>query len=108
MNTNLKKRAPAFWKVAPRVVWIQVHDHEQAKALSRIRGGRLVVRSVAGPYLRTFEFARSLRWAERWVARVAGEQLSRERGTNEGFSVLAAPLARGSAGRGCRQRSGLV
>ena len=55
---------PACWKVAPGVVWIQVQQPEQARALARISGGRRVAYSVAGPYLRTFEFARSLRWAE--------------------------------------------
>jgi hypothetical protein len=112
MNTNFEKRppqmdldrhrfsmgvrAPVCWKVAPGVVWIQVHRADQARDLARIVGGRRVAYSVAGPYLRTFEFARSLHWAENWVRR----QLSRETGTNEAFSVLAGPETRRSAGRG--------
>jgi hypothetical protein len=34
------------WKVAPGVVWIQVHHPEQARALARIQGGRRVAYSV--------------------------------------------------------------
>jgi hypothetical protein len=100
MNTNFEReprmkvdghgfkagaRAPVCWKVLPGVVWIQVHKPDQARALARITGGRRVAYSVAGPYLRTFEFARSLRWAENWACR----QLNRETGTNEGFSMLS-------------------
>jgi hypothetical protein len=94
----LEVRPPAFWKVAPGVVWIQVHQPDHARALARIAGGRRVAYSVAGPYLRTFEFARSLRWAERWAER----QISRQTDTNEAFSDLAAPLATADPGRGCR------
>jgi hypothetical protein len=98
LNAKTETRAPACWKVAPGVVWIQVHQPDQARALTRIGGGRRVAYSVAGPYLRTFEFARSLRWAERWAKR----QISRQTGTNEAFSDLAAPPATADAGRGCR------
>ena len=95
---------PACWKVVPGVVWIQVHESEQARALARIRGGRQVAYSVAGRYLRTFEFPRSLRWAERWIAR----RTIGETGTNEGFSVLAG-FGRGQrAGRGLRRQTGTV
>jgi hypothetical protein len=90
---------PGCWKVAPGVVWIQVHEPEQARALARIAGGRRVAYSVAGSYLRTFEFVRPVRWAERWVKR----QLGRQTGTNGGFSVLAGPLATAEAGRGLGQ-----
>jgi hypothetical protein len=83
------QRKPVCWKVAPGVVWIQAHEPEQARALARIAGGRRVAYSVAGPYLQTFEFARSLGWAERWVSR----QLRRQTGTNEGFSGLAGSVA---------------
>jgi len=91
-------RVPTCWKVAPGVVWIQVHQPDQARALARIAGGRRVAYSVAGPYLRTFEFARSLGWAENWVCR----QLSRETGTNGAFFELAGPETRRSADRGSR------
>ena len=102
MKIELRQQTrPACWKVAPGVVWIQVHQPEQARALARIAGGRRVAYSVAGPYLRTFEFARSLRWAENWASR----QLSRQTGTNEAFSVLAGPEATRVPGRGCRQRT---
>lgn len=92
-------RKPVCWKVAPGVVWIQVHQPEQARALARIAGGRRAAYSVAGPYLRTFEFARSLGWAERWAKR----QIGRQTGTYEGFSAPTAPLAAAGLGRGCGQ-----
>ena len=98
-NYGKPVRRPACWKVASGVVWIQVHEPEQARALARISGGRRVAYSVAGPYLRTFEFCKSLRWAEGWARR----QIGRQTGTNEGFSVLAGPVARRGFGRVCRQ-----
>lgn len=101
VNDSLK---PAFWKVAPGVIWIQVHVPEQARELARIAGGRRVAHSVMGRYLSTFEFTRSVRWAERWVNR----QVIRQTGTNGGFSALAAPLAIVSAGRGCGDLVGAV
>lgn len=72
---------PTAWKVAPGVVWIQVHDPASAKKLSRIAGGRLVSYSVAGPYVRIFEFNKPLEWAKDWIAR--------HRVTNKPFSGLA-------------------
>ncbi len=96
MRTELtQRRKPAWWKVTPGVVWIQVHCAEHARALARIRGGRRVAYSVAGPYLRTYEFARTLRWAEEWANRRMGP-FSVRTGTNEGFSELAGPVATGS------------
>ncbi len=103
MKIELRQQTrPACWKVAPGVVWIQVHEPEQARALARIAGGRRVAYSVAGPYLRTFEFARSLGWAENWACR----QLSRQTGTNEAFFVLAGSVAGRVPGRGSGQRTG--
>jgi hypothetical protein len=107
MTTKATRQVkPACWKVAPGVVWIQVHLPEQARALARIAGGRRVACSVGGPYLRTFEFARSLRWAERWVGRMENKQLGRRTGTNEGFPVLAGPRVKRAPGRGYRQPTG--
>jgi hypothetical protein len=76
-------------------VRIQVHCPEHARALARMRGGRRVAYSVAGPYLRTYEFARTLGWAEKWANRRM-RHLDSQTGTNEGFSELAGSVATGS------------
>jgi hypothetical protein len=103
MNTDEKQeRGPACWKVAPGVVWIQVHQPDQARALAQIGGGRQVVRSVAGPYLRTFEFSRSLRWAKSWAESWVRRHQSSGTATNEAFLMLAGSV--GTAGGGRRSR----
>jgi hypothetical protein len=91
---NARMVRPACWKVAPGVVWIQVHEPGQARALTRIHGGRQVACSVTGRYLRTYEFARPLRWAERWIER----RMARESGPNSGFSPLAGAQTRRTDG----------
>jgi hypothetical protein len=74
-------------------VWIQTRSPEYAQRLSRVEGGRLVARSIDGPYLRTFEFSRSWRWASRYVKRVTGfkadatTQQTRSSGTLSGHRV---------------------
>jgi hypothetical protein len=57
------------WQVASGMVWVQTRSPQFARKLSQRSDSRLVVRGVAGGYLRTFEFQRGLAWARRLVAR---------------------------------------
>lgn len=70
MNTEtIGTRELAAWQVAPRLTWVQTRSPQFARKLSQRQDSRLVMRGVAGGYLRTFEFRRSLAWAQRLLAR---------------------------------------
>ncbi len=62
-------RAPSAWRVAPGVVWLQVHEARLTEALKKVTGWKLVAYGVAGGYLRIFEFHRPLAWALDWITR---------------------------------------
>jgi hypothetical protein len=55
------------WQVG-RGVWVQTRSPQFARQLSQRSDSRLVARSHAGPFLRTFEFHHSLAWARRLIA----------------------------------------
>lgn len=78
------------WLVAPSVVWVQTRSPHFSGKLSQRSDSRLVVRGVAGGYMRTFEFQHGLAWARRLIARYQ----SAEKVTNARNSALASPVAR--------------
>ena len=57
------------WQIAPGSTWVQTRSPQFARKLSQRGDSRLVVRGVAGGYLRTFEFKHGLAWARRLIAR---------------------------------------
>ena len=57
------------WQIAPGVTWLQTRSPQFARKLSQRGDSRLIVRGVAGGYLRTFEFHHGLAWARRLIAR---------------------------------------
>jgi hypothetical protein len=57
------------WQVASGIVWVQTRSPQFARKLSQRSDSRLIVRGVAGGYLRTFEFQHGLAWARRLIAR---------------------------------------
>jgi hypothetical protein len=59
------------WKTVPGVIWVQTRDWQIARDLARRKRARLVVRGVAGGFLRTYEFAgRDLAWARSLVSKL--------------------------------------
>ncbi len=74
LNEAVGDRELCAWQPERGVVWVQTREPRHARRLGQRRDGRLVARGVAGGYLRTFEFRRSLGWAERLMKRyMAGE-----------------------------------
>lgn len=63
LNTAVGDRELCAWQPVRGIVWVQTRDPNHARRLARRKDGRLVVRGVAGGFLRTFEFKRSLSWA---------------------------------------------
>jgi hypothetical protein len=85
---TLGNRELSAWLVAPGVTWVQTRSPQFARKLSQRGDSRLVVRGVAGGYLRTFEFQHGLTWARRLIARYT----QNETPTNE--RIRKAPLKR--------------
>jgi hypothetical protein len=69
LNVAIGCRELSAWQVAPGVTWVQARLPEHANRLAKRSDGRLVVRGMAGGYLKTFEFRQSLAWAQRLIRR---------------------------------------
>lgn len=85
LNSAVGDRELCAWQPVPGITWVQTRSPKHASRLARRRDGRLVARGVAGGYLRTFEFRKSLAWALRLMARYT----SSETGTNEALNCAA-------------------
>lgn len=74
LNTAVGGRELCAWQPVGGITWVQTRNPEQARRLARRCDGRLVVRGVAGGFLRTFEFKRPLSWAIRLTTRYTANQ----------------------------------
>jgi hypothetical protein len=81
-NEKIGTDSLCAWQVAQGVVWLQTRDAEHGRRLAQRKDGRLVVRGVAGGYLRTFEFPHSLAWAKRLMARYTSGKATPGKGRN--------------------------
>ena len=98
MNSNPDYRVTA-WKVVPGVIWIQTRDWRVARTLAKRKDARLVVRGVAGGYLRTFEICgKDLAWAQSLIARLVS--------ANEPFSEPDGSTARDDSETVSTERAG--
>ena len=100
LNTAVGDRDLCAWQPVRGVVWIQTRNPNHAERLARRPDGRLVVRGVAGGYLRTFEFAKRLPWAMRLMARYT----SNETRANESFGGAICPRTNLVSGKGWYHR----
>ncbi len=82
------------WQPARGVVWVQTREPRHARRLGQRSDGRLVVRGVAGGYLRTFEFRHSLTWAVRLMKRYMASEMA----TNAGLGRAICPRKSREAG----------
>ena len=64
------------WQIGPDLTWVQTRLTLHARRLNQRRDGRLVVRGVAGGYLRTFEFNHRLSWAKRLIKRYTFSEMA--------------------------------
>ncbi|MFZ0827069.1 MAG: hypothetical protein WAO02_06575 [Verrucomicrobiia bacterium] len=69
LNVPIGTRELCAWQPVPGVTWVQARLPEHANRLAKRLDGRLVVRSMAGGYLKTFEFRHPLSWARRLISR---------------------------------------
>jgi hypothetical protein len=82
------------WQPARGVVWVQTRNPLHGRRLAKRGDGRLVVRGVAGGYLKTYEFQGSLTWAARLMKRY----LTGETPPNEGLGRAICPVASRATG----------
>jgi hypothetical protein len=73
-NTAVGDRDLCAWQPERGIVWVQTRDPQHARRLDKRKDGRLVTAGVAGGFLRTYEFAHSLAWAVRLVARYTARE----------------------------------
>jgi hypothetical protein len=82
LNTVIGTAELSAWQPVPGITWVQCRVAEHASRLAKRSDSRLVVRGMAGGYLKTYEFRHSLAWAERLIRRytrqnhAANERLS--------------------------------
>jgi len=116
LNTTVGDRELCAWQPVRGIVWVQTRHSQHAKRLAKRKDGRLVVRGVAGGFLRTFEFRHSLAGAVRVMARytaaeeTANAALERARcpRTNRNPESVVGSQSRrqiGSSGKGDEMRT---
>jgi hypothetical protein len=76
LNTTIGNRDLSAWKPVPGIVWVQSRSAEYTARLAKRRDGQVVATGVAGGYLRTFEFHRSLAWAAELISRYTSNETS--------------------------------
>ena len=98
LNEAVGGRELCAWQPVRGVVWVQTRNPKHARRMAQRQDSRLVAYGVAGGYLKTFEFRRSLAWAAAMMKRC----LADERATNAVSNRAVCPVAsRASlAGRG--------
>ena len=100
LNTTVGDRELCAWQPVKGIVWVQTRNPNHARRLAKRCDGRLVVYGVAGGYLKTFEFRRSLAWAIRLMNRYTAAEAT----ANEASNGAVCPVAKRAevAGRGQR------
>ncbi len=69
LNTVIGTPVLSAWQPVRGITWLQTRSPQFARKLSQRQDSRLVMRGMAGGYLRTFEFRNSLAWAQRLIDR---------------------------------------
>jgi len=88
LNTVIGSPELYAWQPAPGVTWVQTRSPQFARKLSQRGDSRLIVRGVAGGYLRTFEFYHRLAWARCLINRYTADETP----TNTRKNSLACPV----------------
>jgi hypothetical protein len=69
LNTDIGTPELSAWQPVPGITWVQCRAAEHANRLAKRSDSGLVVRGMAGGFLKTYEFRHSLAWAERLIRR---------------------------------------
>ena len=87
LNTVIGTDEISAWQPVPGITWVQCRTAEHANRLAKRSDSRLVVCGMAGGYLKTYEFRRSLAWAGRLIRRYTRQNHT----ANERLSTPARP-----------------
>lgn len=102
LNTAVGGAELCAWQPARGVVWVQTRNPKHARRMAQRGDSRLVARGVAGGYLKTFEFQRSLTWAMRLMKRYMSDVGATNAALSSAICPTASrkcPVGRGQAGR---------
>jgi len=102
LNTAVGDRELCAWQPVRGVVWVQTRNPKHARRMGQRGDSRLVARGVAGGYLKTFEFQRSLTWAMRLMKRYMSDVAATNAALSNANCPTASrkcPVGRGQAGR---------
>ncbi|HOX58248.1 MAG TPA: hypothetical protein P5205_19285 [Candidatus Paceibacterota bacterium] len=89
LNEAIGGQELCAWQPTRGVVWVQTRNPKHARRMAQRGDSRLVARGVAGGYLKTFEFRRSLTWGMRLMKRYMSDVAA----TNEGLGRANCPTA---------------
>ena len=93
LNTVIGTAELSAWQPSLGIAWVQTRSPQFARKLSQRQDSRLVVRGVAGGYLRTFEFRHGHAWAHRLIARYTQNR----KATSARLNIPGAPVVAFSA-----------
>ncbi len=100
LNTAIGGQELCAWQPERGVVWVQTREPRHARRLGQRSDGRQVARGVAGGYLKTFEFRRSLAWAARLMKRYMADGMATNDGLNRAVCPEGSRTGLTGAGRG--------
>lgn len=89
LNTVIGTNTLSAWQPVAGITWVQCRTAEHANRLAKRSDSRLVMRGMAGGYLKTYEFRHSLSWAERLIRRYTRQNHA----ANARLSTAATPAA---------------
>ena len=105
LNTAVGDRDLCAWQPVRGVTWVQTRNPDHARRMAKRRDGRLVVRGVAGGYLKTFEFSRSLAWAVRLMKRYLASETTANAASNRAICPPAKRVQQADRGQRTSSRA---
>ncbi len=102
LNSAIGGHELCAWQPARGVVWVQTRNPKHARRMAQREDSHLVVRGVAGGYLKTFEFRGSLTWAARLMKRYLTDEMA----TNGALGRAVCPVASRPGETDTRLRTG--
>jgi hypothetical protein len=89
LNTAIGDQELCAWQPAKGTVWVQTRDPRHARRMAKRADARLVVRGVAGGFLKTFEFRQPMTWARRLINRYMAAEATANAGLNRAVCPVA-------------------
>jgi hypothetical protein len=100
LNTTFGNQELCTWQPGRGIVVVQTRLPRHARRMAQRRDSRLIGYGVAGGYLKTFEFRRSLAWAIRLMKRYMSDGKATNAAPNSAVCPVAGRASR--TGRGER------